>query len=99
LERLLYLSSHETRQQLVVGKISRIVCRDIEDEERHKQSKTHTAVLRQAGAFSAIITSFFDFEDNEVIQADLLVCAQAGLVGFYCLFFGIQTFVFRRREA
>ena len=30
----------------------------------------------------AIITSFFDFEDNEIIQADLWVCTQAGLVGF-----------------
>lgn len=48
----------------------------------------HTNIAASGNTFGydpnekAIITSFFDFEDNEIIQADLLVCAQAGLVGF-----------------
>jgi hypothetical protein len=47
----------------------------------------HSSIAASGGIFGydqnerAIITSFFDFEDNEIIQADLWVCAQAGLVG------------------
>ena len=48
----------------------------------------HTNIAASGNIFGydpdekAIVTSFFDFEDNEIIQADLWVCAQAGLVGF-----------------
>ena len=48
----------------------------------------HTNIAASGNTFTydpkerAIITSFFDFEDKEIIQADLWVCAQAGLVGF-----------------
>jgi hypothetical protein len=60
--------------------------KDINSQDAHTNIAASGAMFAYDPSEKAIITSFFDFEDNDIIQADLLVCAQAGLIGFDLLF-------------
>ena len=55
---------------------------DINSQDAHTNIAASGNIFGYDPDEKAIITSFFDFEDNDIIQADLLVCAQAGLIGF-----------------
>jgi hypothetical protein len=55
---------------------------DINSQDAHTNIAASGSIFGYDPSEHAIMTSFFDFEDNEIIQADLLVCAQAGLIGF-----------------
>ncbi len=54
---------------------------DINSQDAHSSIAASGGILGYDQNERAIITSFFDFEDNDIIRADLWVCAQAGLVG------------------
>jgi hypothetical protein len=55
---------------------------DINNQDAHINIAASHATFDYDPADGAIVTSFFDFDDADIVQADLLVCAQAGLVGF-----------------
>jgi hypothetical protein len=56
--------------------------KDINEQDAHTNIAASGAMFAYDPTEKAIITSFFDFDDNDIIQADLLVSAQAGLIGF-----------------
>jgi hypothetical protein len=55
---------------------------DINNQDAHTNIAASGNIFGYDPDEKAIITSFFDFEDKEIIQANLWVCTQAGLVGF-----------------
>jgi hypothetical protein len=55
---------------------------DINNQDAHTNIAASWNIFGYDPDEKVIITSFFDFEDKEIIQANLWVCTQAGLVGF-----------------